>query len=27
VRLPMRPERQTPGGPGRSDPRGHFNPD
>jgi hypothetical protein len=27
VRLPVRPERQTPGGPGRSDPRGHFNPD
>jgi hypothetical protein len=27
VRLPVRPERKTPGGPGRSDPRGHFNPD
>jgi hypothetical protein len=27
VRLPVRPERQTPGGPGRTDPRGHFNPD
>jgi hypothetical protein len=27
VRLPMRPERQTPGGPGRTDPRGHFGTD
>jgi hypothetical protein len=27
VRLPVRPERKTPGGSGRSDPRGHFNPD
>ena len=27
LRLPVRPERKTPGGPGRTDPRGHFNPD
>jgi hypothetical protein len=27
VRLPVRAERKTPGGQGRSDPRGHFNPD
>jgi hypothetical protein len=27
VRLPVRAERKTPGGPGRPDPRGHFNPD
>jgi hypothetical protein len=27
VRLPVRSERQAPRGPGRSDPRGHFNPD
>jgi hypothetical protein len=27
VRLPVRTERQTPGGPGRSDPRGHFSTD
>jgi hypothetical protein len=27
VRLPVRAERQTPRGPGRSDPRGHFSTD
>ena len=27
IRLPVRAERQTPRGPGRSDPRGHFSTD
>jgi hypothetical protein len=27
VRMPVRPQRQTPGGPGRTDPRGHFSTD
>jgi hypothetical protein len=27
IRLPVRAERQTPGGPGRSDSRGHFSTD
>jgi hypothetical protein len=27
IRLPVRAERKTPGGPGRTDPRGHFSTD
>jgi hypothetical protein len=27
IRMPVRTERQTPGGPGRTDPRGHFGTD